>query len=171
MLSLMTTIWFQSTMFGKGEQGDAHAFLMFVLNQLDEIAFLLDDQPLRVRKAFYVENLQKVECKEGHMSQTTDKTLITINLSYEQNFIQCLKKYFKKESFSSCVCGILRDGSKNHGSNTECTAYFCNQCNEFTAATKTNQTRVLPDVLIINCNPIWQRLKNGEVNEIVQKNS
>jgi uncharacterized UBP type Zn finger protein len=168
MLSIMTETQNHTTQFPIGEQSDAHSFVLYLLNYLESVLVHLDadvSATVDVRRDFFVENLQIVECQRGHRSETVDKCHIIINLSARHNVEQGIKKFFEKQVFSTCICKLLKDGRREHGSNVKCSAYYCEKCDDFVSATKSTQPKHLPKLLIVNCNATWVYRDNQVITQ------
>jgi uncharacterized UBP type Zn finger protein len=154
MLSIMTETQNQTTQFPMGQQSDAHSFILYLLNYFESVLVYMEGDysaTIDVRRDFFVENLQRVECQRGHSSETIDKCHVIINLSPDYNIQHGIKKFFEKQVFSICIC----NGNREHGSNVKCSAYYCDECDDFVSASKSTQPKHLPKLLIVNCNASW----------------
>jgi len=158
--------------FPKGQQADAHEFLVYVIGKLKQQIDLLlpslyphQDRFQTIFDEFQVGIRQVTSCERNHRSQKYITEMLTLNIENNNNIQECLSEFFRPVNFMRCICSS--DGNGHDGRNLSCNPFRCDQCNLHVGATKTLTINYLPSILILHLNCFRYNSSSGQVYKVI----
>jgi uncharacterized UBP type Zn finger protein len=154
--------------FPKGQQADAHEFLVYLIGRLKQQMELLlptlyphRDRFDTIFDEFQVGLSQVTCCEQNHQSQAQFREMLSLDIENNTNIQECLSEYFRPVNFMRCICSP--DGSCHNGRSRHCNPFWCEQCHMYVGATKTLAINYLPSILILHLKRFRYDPKYGRV--------
>jgi len=158
-----------SNLFPKGQQADAHEFLVYLVERLKEQFDLLlptlYPQQLRfptIFDEFQVGLSQTTFCERNHRSQKTSRAWMTLDIGNNRNIQQCLDEYFRPVNMNKCTCSP--SGLAHNDRSLTCNPYRCDQCGRHVGATQSLSINYLPTILPLHLKRFEFDQKSRQVN-------
>jgi len=157
-------------MFPRGQQADAHEFLIYMLGRLKEQFDLVlpslyphQDRFVTIFDEFQVGLSQVTYCERNHRSQKYLREMISLDIKNNRTIHECLSDYFRPVNMMKCVCSS--NGYGHNSRNQQCNSYSCNQCKLHVGATITLAIKYLPTILVLHLKRFRFDLSSGQVSE------
>jgi ubiquitin C-terminal hydrolase len=145
----------EMNLFPRGQQADAHEFLVYLIRRLKEQFDLVlptlyphQDRFETIFGDCQVGLGQVTYCEKNHRSQMLVREMLSLDIENNSNIQECLSEYFRPVNIMKCICSS--NGYVHNGKNPNCNAYKCDQCNLYVGATKTLSINHLPSRLILH---------------------
>ena len=142
-------------LFPKGQQADAHEFLVYLIRKLKEQFDLVlpalyphQDRFETIFGEFQVGLGQLTYCERNHRSDMFVREMLSLDIEKNSNVQECLSEYFRPVSMMKCICSS--NGYVHSANNPNCNPYRCDQCQSYVGATKILTINYLPSVLVLH---------------------
>lgn len=143
-------------LFPRGQQADAHEFLVYLLIRLKEQFDLVlpslyphQDRFVTIFDEFQVGMNQITFCERNHRSQSIASEMLSLDIERNSNIDECLAEYFRPVHIRKCICPSSVQNGHNPN-NPLCNPYRCDQCVAHVGATKTMSINHLPSILVLH---------------------
>ena len=142
-------------LFPRGEQADAHEFLVYLIGKLkDQFDILLprlyphQDRFETIFDEFRVGLRQRTYCERNHCGLFDVREMLSLDIEKNSIIQECLLEYFRPVNIMKCICSS--NGYGHDGKNPNCNAYKCDACHMYVGAIKNISINYLPTILVLH---------------------